>query len=425
LFTALGLGALAGTASANAFNINEHDARLTGRGDATAASDDTPAAIFANIAGISIADGTNISLGTSVYIAEGSYENPDTQKVKTDGSPSVVPQAYITSRVHDMVAIGIGFHLPFGLAVSWPDNHAQKDLVQDQNLRTFFITPSVGLNLHKQVPGLTLGAGLDLVPATVELENKLEFGDTEGNAHLAGTAFGVGFRAGVMYHPPAVAGLKLGVMYKSKVKLDFKGNGDFDVAAPFRDQLPPDGDIETTINLPQSIVGGVAYSPVKNLEVEGNVVWINWSKAFPDNNLTITLPDGSLTSAPQGYSDTTSFRLGVDYALPAQKMNVRAGFIYDPTPIDAQDLTARLPDIDRKIVTVGASRQFGNYGGHLGLLWVLPGERDTSPASGDPATLPAFKGTYGVQAFVISLGFSAKFGGEAPPPSQAGTIAQR
>ena len=39
----------------------------------------------------------------------------------TDSSPVVVPAIYVTSRVHDMVAVGIGLHLPFGLAMSWPD----------------------------------------------------------------------------------------------------------------------------------------------------------------------------------------------------------------------------------------------------------------------------------------------------------------
>jgi len=421
LFAALGVGALASVASANAFNINEHDARVTGRGGATAASNDDPSSIVFNPGGIALSEGTQIAIGSSVYIAQGSYED-STGKTKTDSSPSVVPNLYVTSRVHDMIAVGIGFHLPFGLAVSWPDGHAQQDVIQDQNLRTYFISPVVGVNLHKQVPGLSFGGGVDIVPATIELENVIAFGDTEGTAHLGGDAIGIGFRAGAMYHPPAVKGLKIGAMYRSKVKIDFEGDGDFDIPDPFRGQLPPDGAIKASITLPQSIAGGVAYSPVKNLELEVNAVWIDWSQTFENGDLTIELPAGAVSAQPQDYENTITYRFGVDYALPKYRMGLRAGFIYDPTPIPTTTLTARLPDINRKNVTLGASKQFGDYGVHLGMLWVTPGERDTS----DIPNEPQFKGTYGVQAFVISLGLTAQFGGAAKPaPAGDPTIAKK
>jgi long-chain fatty acid transport protein len=418
LFTALGLAGLAGVASANAFNINEHDARVTGRGGATAASNDDPSAIVFNPGGIAIGEGTTIAIGSSLYIAQGSYENDSVAKTKTDSSAAVVPNLYVTSRVHDMVAVGVGFHLPFGLSVSWPEGHAQSGLAQDSNLRTFYISPVVGLNLNKYVPGLTIGGGVDLVPATVELERTITFVDTTGDVHLAGDAFGVGFRAGAMYHPPAAKGLKIGVMYRSKVTLDFKGDGDFDIAEPFRSAIPPDGPISTTIVLPQAVSGGVAYSPVKNLEVELNAVWINWKQTFGEaNTLSITLPDGSTSDLPQDYENTVTYRVGLDYHLPGPRLNLRAGFIYDPSPIPTTTLTAQLPDINRVNVTLGASKVINDtLSAHLGLLWVTPGERDTDDA--DPLQ-PIFKGTYGVTAFVMSLGLTGSFG--AKKANAAGT----
>ena len=46
---------------------------------------------------------------------------------------------------------------------------------------------------------------------------------------------------------------------------------------------------------------------------------------------------------------------------------------------------------------------------HLGLLWVTPSEQDAAEDSAKP-TMPVFKGTYGVQAFVASLSVSGRFG---------------
>lgn len=414
LFSTLGLGALASQASGNAFNINEHDARVTGRGGATAASNTEPSSVVFNPGGIAINEGTQIALGTAFYFAQGTYENMDTAKQETDSGMSTVPSIYVTSRVHDMIAVGVGLHFPFGLAVSWPTGHPQADVIQDQNLRTYFITAGAGVNLHKQVPGLSIGAGIDIVPATIELENTVGFGEVQGTAHLGGDAVGIGGRVGVMYHSPDVKGLKLGVMYRTPVALDFEGNGDFDIPDPYRAQLPPDGTINASITLPQQVWGGVAYSPMPNLDIEYNAVWINWAQTWDDGNLVIDLPDDGNPATPrpqsvqpQDYKNTVSHRIGVEYRMPAQKLALRAGFIYDPSPIPTTTLTARLPDINRKNITIGGSYQITPaYGVHLGLLWVTPGERDTS----DEMYQPQFKGTYGVQAFVANLGVSGAFG---------------
>lgn len=420
-FLFAGILGSSGLASANAFNINEHDARVTGRGGATAATNTTASSIVFNPGGIAVAEGTNFQLGGSVYFADGSYEPEGGMQTTTDSDASLVPSVYLTSRVHDMLAVGIGLHFPFGLKVSWPEGHAQSDVIQDQSLRTYFITPSVGINLNKQVPGLSIGGGVDIVPATVKLEQTVTFGDTQGFAELGGDAVGVGGRVGVMYHPEKLKQLKLGVMWRSDVKLDFEGQGDFDIAEPFRSQLPPDGDIATSITLPQSVWGGIAYSASSALEVEYNAVWINWEKF---DTLRIELPAGAVTESPQDYKNTVSHRLGLEYKLEAQKAAVRAGFVYDPTPIPATTLSARLPDIDRKNITLGGSKYFGNFGAHLGLLWVTPGERDTSDA--DP-TMPQFKARYGVQAFVASLMISGSFGGasSAADASGSATVSRR
>lgn len=421
LFTALGLAGLAGTASANAFNINEHDARATGRAGATAASNDEPAAIVFNPAGLGRVQGTQVSLGGSLYIAEGSYENENTDAFETDSPPSPVPNLFLASRVHDMVAVGLGFHLPFGLAVSWPEGHPQSTIAQDSSLRTLFISPVVGVNLDKQVPGLTLGVGLDIVPASVHLERVVQFGGTRGTVDMAADAVGVGFRAGVQYHPPKAKGLKLGVMYRSKVGLDFEGEADFDIDDPFRSQLPPDGPATTTINLPQAVWGGIAYG-ADNLEVEINAVWIGWSDTFTEDTnrggdstaLSINLPGGAVSNVPQDYKDTLTWRLGFDYLLPKQKLNLRAGFIFDPTPIPTTTVTAQLPDVDRFAFTVGASHKFtSSIDGHFGALWIPERERNSSS---DPQ-YPIFHGTYGVQALVLSLSVKGTFGAPATPPA--------
>ena len=106
LFMSLGLVAGGGSlASANSFNVNEHDARVTGRGGAMAASDDDASSIVFNPAGLARIDGTNISIGGTLYVAKGSYENDSTSTVETDSPPTPVPNVYFGTRLNDMRAL--------------------------------------------------------------------------------------------------------------------------------------------------------------------------------------------------------------------------------------------------------------------------------------------------------------------------------
>ncbi len=406
-FAVLGLG---GVASANAFLISEHDAKAVGRGDASTATDADPSAIAFNIGGLAVGQGTNVMIGGSLIMPTATFNDPSGTKTDAEPIHAVLPHFFLTSRVNDVVAVGLGFHAPFGLEITWPDaipgvanSSPNLDVVKSQSLRTYFITPSIGANLDKYVPGLSIGAGLDLVPATVELTQYVYFGDTQGQAHLGGNAFGIGGRIGAMFKPAALPELSVGVMWRSQVNEDFSGKADFDIAGPFRDQLPPDGNITTSVAIPQSVAVGVAYRPVPALEVEANAVYVNWAKF---KEIRIHLPNMTDSVSPQNYEDTYTIRAGAEYKMPKYNSAVRVGYIYDPTPIPVTTLTAQLPDANRHCITAGVSFGFGNYGIHAGGLYVLPESRATS----DAPYMPIHKGSFDIQAFVASLTLDGHFG---------------
>ena len=400
------LGATA-TVHANGFALNEFDAKAVGRGNAEAATDSDASAIFYNVGGLGNADGIQVRVSGSIVDPIASFTTNGT-KIDSNTGAQPLPGAFASARVHDMIVVGVGFTMPFGLALSWPDGAPTNNELHKQSLRTFFITPSIGVKLDKYVPGLSVGAGFDIVPATVDLEQDVFFGDSTGTAHLGGTGMGYGGRIGAMYRPAGLPALSIGAMYRTDVKENFTGTGDFDADPLYRNQLPPDGDISTSITLPQQVVGGVAYRALPELEIEANVLWTNWTKF---KTLDVVVPSttgtGTMTlSTDEQYQNTVTGRLGVEYSLPEQGLGLRAGFMYDPTPIKTQYLTVRLPDIDRYVATVGASKAFGDYSVHLGLLYVLPQSRQTS----NDTNMPVNKGTFDVQAFVASVTLAGTFG---------------
>lgn len=404
LFTALGLGSLAGAASANGFFINEHDAKATGRGGANIATNDDSSSVALSPGGIALGEGTDVKITASLIGLRGTYYDQNNNDARTDTNmdPAVLPSIFARTRINDMIGVGIGAHMPFGLTVAWPEDHAQADVSQSVALRSYFITPAIGLNLDSYVPGLSIGAGVDLVPATVELKQAIVFGDTRGTASLGGSAFGIGGRAGVQYQPAMLKQLRVGVMWRSQVNLDFTGKGDFDIDPAYRSQLPPDGDISTKLRLPQSVTGGISFNPVPALQLELDVSWMNWKKF---DQLRIELPDGSETVSPQDNEDTVTVRVGAEYAV-AKQASVRVGYIHDPTPIPNTTISARLPDADRDAIFAGGSYLLGNYDVHLGLGYLFP----TSQTTSDAEYMPVFKAKYEIAAYVVALSFGGKFG---------------
>ena len=139
--------------------LNEFDARAVGRGNAASATDSDPSSIFYNIGGLAVAEGTHVMIGGSLIAPIASFTQADGNKIDSNTSPQVVPAFFASTRLSDLVAVGIGFYTPFGLAMSWPDNSPTNDVLHSQSLRTYFITPSVGVNLDKYVPGLTARRG--------------------------------------------------------------------------------------------------------------------------------------------------------------------------------------------------------------------------------------------------------------------------
>jgi long-chain fatty acid transport protein len=401
--------ALGGTAHASGFLLNEFDGAAVGRGDAVTASDTDPSSIYYNVGGLAVAGGAGVMIGGSLIAPSASYTDTAGTKTTSNTSAQAVPGVFVSYRITDILAAGVGFYTPYGLAIDWPAGSSQAGVAQDVDLATFYITPAVGLNLNRFIPGLSVGGGVDIVPATLTLTQQVFFGqDTPGTVSLGDTATGIGGRAGVMYRPQFVPGLSIGAMWHSNVTEEFTGTVNVDSLPQYRQMLPGNGTTTTTLNLPESFSGGIAYRPIDKLEIEADVVWTEWSK-LQSLNLVVPAPpsqSGTMTiSSPQNYTNTTSVRAGAEYAFPAIGLAVRAGYIYDPTPVPSTTLTAILPDMNRNDVCLGASKWFGEYAAHLGLLFVLPSSRETSS---DPY-MPVLKGTFDLSAFVASLSVSGRF----------------
>ncbi len=416
-------------AHAAGFFLYEQGARATGRAGAVMATIDDGSAIFHNVAGIAGTKGYSALIGASYVAPNAAYVNTAGESLSTNQGAAVTPNIYLTAKLTDMIAVGVGFNTPFGSTISWPSGSVAASVVKEQSLRTFFITPAVALNLEDM--GLRLGAGLDLVPADVRLQREIPFGTERASADLGGAAFGVGGRIGVQYNPPALKGLHVGVAFRSPVSLNFKGNGDFDASPQFRGSLPADGPVSVPVTLPMSLNAGVAYE-IADFQVEAGVTWTDWT-SYKEINVDVAGDLNDNIVSRKDYRAKAALRIGAEYALRNIGLDVRAGVAIDPTPIPAQTLDVSLPDIDRTNLTGGFTYHVSDkLWADVGLLYILPGKNSPAAEPGNPP----LKGTYELSVFVAALSLGMSFGGEEsadmmmpsdvhtaePPPAEAAPV---
>ncbi|HEU4576896.1 MAG TPA: outer membrane protein transport protein [Polyangiaceae bacterium] len=403
--------AASGPAWASGFHVDELDGAATGRAGAVIAHATNASTIYYNPAGMAELHGLQLRLGAAAVRPTAEFTPAaGGEKTKADPDTFVLPALFASWRASAQVALGIGLYSPFGLALDWPASSPGAASVRQAELQTFFITAAWALNLSQWVPGLSVGAGMDLVPAQVRLTRDIPFGTDVGSAALSGSAFGLGGRAGLSYRPSALPALSLGLTYRSPVLLKFRGDADFDAPPAYRGSLPPDGDVRTSVTLPQMLVFGVSVAPVPEWDIEIDATWRGWSSY---DRLDIVLPDGQVQSSRKDWNDSYTLRLGTEYTFD-QRWSARLGAIWDQTPIPTSTLDFQLPDADRIDFSAGFGAQITPLvRADLGALYVLPVRATTSMA--DPLA-PPVKGTFRIDAWVVGLnvGFQLDVP-EAPP----------
>lgn len=397
-------------AQASGFQVNDLDARATGRGGAVTASPSNASTIHFNPAGIAELKGWHAELGASVIVPSASFvQSSSGRETAAENRQFVLPQLYLAGEVTDELAVGIGVNTPYGLALTWPESSPGRTTVRTTELQTVFVSPGIAVQLSQWVEGLSLGAGVDLVPASVELGRDIAFGSDFAQVELGGTAFGIGGRAGVVYRPAALDGWSFGATYRTPVRLQFEGEGDFDSSNIYRAELPPDGPVSTEITLPSSLGAGIAFRPTPQWELEVDAQLTGWSSY---DTLDVTLPNDEVLRSPKDWKDSVTIRAGGEVQF-SPNWSARMGAVWEQSPVPSHTLDHLLPEGDRMDVTLGLGAQL-SAAARLDVagLYVLPKHRESSRE----ARNSALEGQYRSQAWVLSATLGLKFGSGSQQP---------
>ena len=209
--------------------------------------------------------------------------------------------------------------------------------------------------------------------------------ENDSEITIEGMDVSFGYNFGVLYQP--MPGQTIGLSYRSKIVHEISGDADWTVNEKVRKEaldeikIPPVAGVEVSIELP---VGEIIYDLLdqqllqdgdfdiaftlpataslhsyhqlgKDLAVMADLTWTEWS-TFKDVRSTYQgLPE---RVAVLNFENTLRISLATEYQF-SPRLQLKAGFAYDPTPSPAAYRNPTMPDSDRQTFSFGANYRLG------------------------------------------------------------------
>ncbi|MFP3870582.1 MAG: OmpP1/FadL family transporter [Syntrophobacteria bacterium] len=390
------------------FALYENGAAPLAMGGAFTAQADTPAALFYNPAGITQLEGKHISGGVTMIVPNFEFESATTgHTTEPENDPEFPATFYYTQQMNDRFWLGFGFFSPFGLATEWPEDWEGRYISVKSDLLTFTLNPNVAF---KVTDWLSLAMGAEVLYLDAELTKMIP---TNVNTipsedvlqKLEGDGFGFGANAAAHLN---FGNLRFGLSYRSPIDVEIDdGDISFEHSAASRalpvttlPTMPPtvvdrngprnfkDGSGSTTVKLPQSVAGGVAYTFLERLTFEFDFQWTEWS-SYDDLEIILneplfqaaSPPGASVSRNPKNWNDVWAYRFGVQYKA-TRDLTLRAGYVYDESPIPDSTFDSMLPGNDRQIYSFGAGYKIKRFNIDLAYVyWDMKSRTKTATSS--------------------------------------------
>lgn len=310
------------------------------------------------------------------------------------GNTAVLPALYFAVPLTDKVSGGIGVNAPFGLKTEYDSDwmgrfQAIKSDVKTTNINTALAfkvndVVSIGVGADFQTLDATLtkavdytavvgqGVAAQLLPALqagaitpgqygAQVGNAMAFNaGLQGNSAVKGSDTAWGFDVGLLFNISDAT--KVGLSYRSAMKYNLTGNATITapaatdptgqaVIAGARATVLADGPINLNIKLPASANAAVSQKLSNAFELLLGVSWTQWSSI---QELRILRPSGvTLSNTPESWDDTWRYAVGANWQV-TDALKLRAGAAFDESPVPDATRTPRLPDNDRKWLSLGA-----------------------------------------------------------------------
>ncbi len=358
--SALSVLLLSTSALAGGYQLSEYSVTNLGRSFAGAGvvGDDYSALAF-NPAAMNLR-GTGAQLGANQFTL---YSNSKgVLRDKTTGAevPSaglakgklreyyVLPHAFAQTKLNDVVTAGLGFYIPFGLGTHYNKNWYGASHALDSEISAMDVVPGISVKLNDQ---WSIGANVIFERMDAKLTNTLGAA-TNNKSWMKADGWGYGWSAGIMYKP--FENTRFGITYRSAIDHKIKGR-------QYLEGLNRSGVVSTKLTMPEHVLIS-AYQKLGDWGLSASARWTRWSR-FDILNIYSTVfgPERNVSQVDEKWKNVWMISAGVDYDIN-ENWTVRTGLAWDEGAVsDYVHRTARVPDNDRWIASVGASYKYNNW----------------------------------------------------------------
>jgi long-chain fatty acid transport protein len=318
----------------------------------------------------------------------------------------------------------VGIFTPFGLGQEY-NNENNDSIFRNQitkiDLKTIVVNPTVAFKVND---ALSLGFGIDYMWGQAKLA-KTPWAPTLGgniyNLDMKADGDAWGYNFGVLLK--ATENLKIGANYRSSVTLKLKDGdvtlaninstgvsalGGGSVSQVFfggKSSFSTNG--TATVYLPATFALGASYTMGK-LTMNADADWTFWHSytSLPISFQAHRSPVLVDSNTPKNWKDVCAVRLGAEYRV-TDPLSLRAGFVYDPSPVPAESMGPELPDANRLNYMVGAGYKIGPVTIDGAFMYIDKADRTVNNQNN--ATLTGFNGTWTGNAWLASLDVGYKF----------------
>ena len=428
------------------FKISEQGAKAMAMGNAFSALADDPTALYFNPAGISYLPGTQVNIGALAIVAPqtvftgttpltgtpplGTGNSTVTERSKRD--LVVAPTFYATYGMESLpVSFGLGINSVYPLTKSWDGSSVFRNQVQTVWIKPVNFQPTVAYRFDDL--NLAVAAGVDVTYAIVSLQRSVyspaidptnpvpPFGAYElGSLGLDGTDTAMGYNFGIRWKPRRE--ITFGLAYRSEITLHIKGDANFlattatglgaiglsaDAVLPYS-RARATSSASTVITLPDSLDLAVAWQPSDRLTLEFDATRTGWS-SFDKLQINFDSPQFASFNdkpEPRNWRDVWSYKFGAQYAL-LSRLDLRAGYSFDTTPVPGETVDPLLPDADRHSFAIGTGVRNDFASLDLAYMWVHFVDRKVH--NQDMSTLRGENGTFKSDAYLLAANMTMRF----------------
>ncbi|MFQ5562895.1 MAG: OmpP1/FadL family transporter [Parvularculaceae bacterium] len=419
-------------AAAGGFALEQQDANAIGAayagaqarfGDAGFAYHN-PAAIFGT-------GSFQASFSIAALIPDTRYDNasaalldafPVAGRTQDDGAleNAAVPNFSAAFRLTDRVSAGLTINAPFGLNSKYAADSVIRYHALETDAKVVSIAPMAAIEPYH---GLVIGAAVRIQVLDLEASTAIDAagmalasglpgfmpGTSDVFVALDGDDVDMGFAVGAQaqLHDR----LRIGASYASKITHDLSGGANFDLSASAAGQLinAMTGMFETTtftseFVTPASASIGAIFEASDALDLMASAVFTRWSD-FEGLTTTFANPAQPPDVFTQDWKDVWAFSAGGEYKL-TRSARVRAGFMFEDSPVNDAFASPRIPDADRYWINAGVSYDINDrlaVDGGLGIAILEKRRINLSSAAPENMSRGDLTATFDTTGFVAAL----------------------